>query len=209
MAHDSLGAKNQPQYSGSGVPADAADLSEIANYAAAIGNRKADASTVRTGLTGADVWPGLQFYETDTALTYVYVSGTGWVLATSTGTVFTETGEATKATAVGQTTTVASVTLTIAYPQSVEIAFTSQGQVNSPGINWAGNLILRVDGTQVGGTRRFSSLTASGNTPINLDRTVRARLAAGSRVITAAVAVDSASGGYPFVNNPQFEIWAV
>lgn len=76
--HDSLGTKNQPQYADTGGSDDAADLSEIANYAAKVGNRKADASSVRTALTGSDLWDGLEFFETDTGRTYLYWSG--WVL---------------------------------------------------------------------------------------------------------------------------------
>lgn len=75
MARDSSGTKNQPQYSSSGVPAQAADLSEVSNYAAGVGNRKTGTSTTRTGLTGADVWDGLEFYETDTGATWLYKGG--------------------------------------------------------------------------------------------------------------------------------------
>lgn len=77
MAHDSLGTKNQPQYSAAGVPADAADLSEVANYSAKVGNRKIGVASTRAGLTGNDVWPGLEFYETDTDNTYRYRTS-GW-----------------------------------------------------------------------------------------------------------------------------------
>lgn len=80
MAHDSVGGKNQPQYSSAGVPASAADLSEVANWAAYNGNRKSDTESVRSGLTGADVWDGLEFYTTDTKKLWTYVVGTGWVL---------------------------------------------------------------------------------------------------------------------------------
>jgi hypothetical protein len=82
MARDSSGTKNQPQYAGTGAPSDAADLSEVANYAAAVGNRKSGTNSVRLGLTGADVWDGLEFYETDTKLLYVYASTT-WLLFTA------------------------------------------------------------------------------------------------------------------------------
>jgi hypothetical protein len=80
MAHDSLGTKNQPQYSATGASSQAADLSEVANYAANIGNRRVDTSTVRTGLTGADVWEGLEFEETDTGYVYTYHTTGGWIL---------------------------------------------------------------------------------------------------------------------------------
>lgn len=93
MARDSSGAKNQPQYAGTGAPADSADLSEIANYAAQVGNRKAGPTTHttpslgRTTSTGADVWEGLEWEDTTDGFTYKYRSGawvrtfddTGWV----------------------------------------------------------------------------------------------------------------------------------
>ncbi|AGW41749.1 hypothetical protein O159_23110 [Leifsonia xyli subsp. cynodontis DSM 46306] len=59
------------------MPAQAADLSEVSNYAAGVGNRKTGTSTTRTGLTGADVWDGLEFYETDTGATWEHGSS-GW-----------------------------------------------------------------------------------------------------------------------------------
>lgn len=83
MARDTSGAKNQPQFSSGGVSSQAADLSEVANYAAYNGNRKVDTSTVRGPLAGADLWEGLQFRETDNPsgayLTYEVVGGS-WVL---------------------------------------------------------------------------------------------------------------------------------
>lgn len=81
MARDSSGPKNQPRYDALGIPADAADLTEISEYAAANGNRKALTSTQRLALTGADRWVGLEVFETDTQRTYEYQSG-GWVLRT-------------------------------------------------------------------------------------------------------------------------------
>lgn len=78
MARDSSGSKNQPHYANPGVPADAADMSEIADYAATIGNTRADTNAVRLGLTGSDLWDGLAFAETDTTITYLRVAGT-WV----------------------------------------------------------------------------------------------------------------------------------
>lgn len=80
MAADSYGTKNEPQFAGSGVPNDAGDLTLVAKYAADTGNRKAGTSAVRDSLAGNDVWPGLEFFETDTGLSYLYVSATsGWM----------------------------------------------------------------------------------------------------------------------------------
>lgn len=82
---DSSGAKNQPQYAGTGVPADAADLSELGNYAAYVGNRKvgptSNATTPslgRTTATGADVWDGLEWFDTDLWVPFVRKGG-AWV----------------------------------------------------------------------------------------------------------------------------------
>lgn len=77
MARDSSGSKNQPQYLGAGGLATAADQNEIANYAADVGNRKVGTAAARAALTGADVWDGLEFGETDTGREYVRISG-GW-----------------------------------------------------------------------------------------------------------------------------------
>ncbi len=77
MAQDSFGAKNQPQYAGTGTPADAADLSQISNYAANVGNRKVGTDSARLALAGADLWVGLLFGATDTGVEWVYLSG-GW-----------------------------------------------------------------------------------------------------------------------------------
>ena len=54
MARNSSGSKNQPHYSSSGAPDDAADLTEVADYAAAVGNRKAGTNADRLALSGAD-----------------------------------------------------------------------------------------------------------------------------------------------------------
>lgn len=82
MAATSYGTQNQPQWASTATPDIAADLSTLGNYAAKIGNRRADLSTVRTSLTGADVWEGLEFYETDTYLTYIYHSN-AWMVQTA------------------------------------------------------------------------------------------------------------------------------
>ena len=77
MARDSSGTKNQPQYLGTGGLATAADQNEIANYAADVGNRKVKTAAERAALSGADVWDGLEVFESDTGREYLRVSG-GW-----------------------------------------------------------------------------------------------------------------------------------
>lgn len=89
MARDTSGPKNEPQYNGSGVPADAADMTEIAAYAAFVGNMKAGpttgtatgpggANTGRTTSSGADVWEGLEWWDTSLKQKFRYTNG-GWV----------------------------------------------------------------------------------------------------------------------------------
>lgn len=89
MARDSSGTKNEPQYAGTGAPADAADLTEVAAFAAFTGNRKigpttgtatgpGGANTGRTTSTGADVWEGLMWRDTTDGKVYEYRSG-AWV----------------------------------------------------------------------------------------------------------------------------------
>lgn len=84
MARDNSGTKNEPQYTTTGAPADAADLTEIALYASTVGNRKvgptthATPSLGRTTSTGSDVWEGLLWGDTTDGWEYRYTSG-AWV----------------------------------------------------------------------------------------------------------------------------------
>jgi len=82
MARDSSGPKGQPRYDALGVPADAADLTELGDYAALVGNRKALTSAQRQALSGSDRWVGLEVAETDTNLTYIYTAE-GWRLVSA------------------------------------------------------------------------------------------------------------------------------
>lgn len=77
MARDTSGPKNEPRYAATGIPADAADLTELGAYAALVGNRKVLTNTQRVALAGADRWVGLEVYETDTDVSYRYTAG-GW-----------------------------------------------------------------------------------------------------------------------------------
>jgi hypothetical protein len=79
MAADSHGDKNEPQYAGSGVPQDAADLTEVAAYAAKVGNRKVGTVDLRNAAIGtAEAWEGLEWYDLTDGNIYLYVGG-GWV----------------------------------------------------------------------------------------------------------------------------------
>lgn len=76
MAADSYGAKQQPQYSGTGKPQSAADLSEIANYAALVGNRKVGSTAARNqAVTDGNVWEGLEWFDTSDGNLYLLKSG--------------------------------------------------------------------------------------------------------------------------------------
>lgn len=90
MAAETSGTRNQPHFSGAGVPADAADMTLISDYAATLGNRRSDLASVRAGLTGSDVWEGLEFRETDTFKTYVYTASS-WVLTDTPVAAYTPT----------------------------------------------------------------------------------------------------------------------
>jgi hypothetical protein len=78
MARETSGTHNEPQYSASGAPADAADLSEVATYAVLVGNRKVGTATARGLASGIDVWEGLMWGDTTDGLEYRYTSG-AWV----------------------------------------------------------------------------------------------------------------------------------
>lgn len=74
------GPKGQPRFDINDDPDFAADLTTVSEFAAQVGNRKAGTAAERQALSGTDSWPGMQFYETDTGVTYVYTS-TGAVIA--------------------------------------------------------------------------------------------------------------------------------
>jgi len=79
MARDSSGSKNEPQYDPNGIPADAADLTEVAAYAALVGNSKVLTDAQRVALAGADRWVGMTVYCTDTGVLWRY-KATGWAV---------------------------------------------------------------------------------------------------------------------------------
>lgn len=82
MARDSSGSHNEPVYLGSGAPATAADLNEVVAFAKATGNTKSGTAADRAALTGADVWDGLLFTETDTGRVALRLSG-AWIVISS------------------------------------------------------------------------------------------------------------------------------
>lgn len=83
-----VGPKGQPQVSSASDFTPAADITAVADFAAAVGNRRVGTSAQRTALAGADLSSGLEFYETDTAKTYIY-AGAAWVQTPVRGAVVT------------------------------------------------------------------------------------------------------------------------
>lgn len=90
MAHDSLGLDNEPQFANPGVPADAADLTELGLYSAKTGNRRKGTNADRLALVASEMRDGVEFVETDTTITYLRLSGT-WVPWSSNWITYTPT----------------------------------------------------------------------------------------------------------------------
>jgi hypothetical protein len=78
MASDSKGPKNEPEFAGGGAPQDAADLTEVAKYAALLGNHREGTTAQRQNLATNERWEGLLWSDTDTGLLLFY-TGTAWV----------------------------------------------------------------------------------------------------------------------------------
>jgi hypothetical protein len=137
------------------------------------------------------------------------VSLNTWFKAGGTASLLSAAPAPTAKASSGQETTLMKSTVTMPAAGDVWIAFTSLSQisVNGTSNNWAGNLAVRVDGVQVGGTRRVGNLASNDNSPVPTDRMVHARLAAGARAVTVVLTVDSGSSTSPFINNPQIEVW--
>jgi hypothetical protein len=79
MARSSSGTHNEPQYSGLSAPAIAANLSEVASFAATVGNAKSGTTAQMNALTGADLWAGLLFSNTTDGQLY-YCTGSVFIL---------------------------------------------------------------------------------------------------------------------------------
>lgn len=85
MAANSYGTRGNPVFSDSGAPDTAVDPSLAAQYGSIVGNRIVGTSTQRAAFSGiwagfsGGPWDGLEFYETDTNLVYLRVSG-AWVV---------------------------------------------------------------------------------------------------------------------------------
>jgi hypothetical protein len=78
MASDSKGPKNEPEFAGGGAPQDAADLTEVAKYAALLGNHREGTTAERQNLGPDERWKGLFWSDTETGLVLFY-TGAAWV----------------------------------------------------------------------------------------------------------------------------------
>lgn len=84
MARDSQGSHGHPQYSTSGVPADATDMSELGNYAALVGNIVVGTTTQRNAPTlpapfnPIPFWEGLWWSDITDGQLYRFTGGS-WV----------------------------------------------------------------------------------------------------------------------------------
>lgn len=209
MAADSYGPKGEPQFAGSGVPQDAADLSLVATYAAKVGNRVSGTSAERAAPDGWMPASGLEFYETDTGLTYLYVNPAGWVLQDGTATIYSEPAQPTLLTSAGQTKVVDSATITVQTPQPVMIVATALAQAGAASTNWAGNYWIAVNGVRAGVVLRIGNVNSTGNTPLPTTKIARALLVAGANKIELFTSIDAASGTGIYFNGPQIEVWPV
>lgn len=83
MALDSRGTKGQPQFSSSGVPAIDVDPSQVADYAAMVGNHIVGTTTQRLAAvvpgTSTPVWDELWWSDSTDGRVYQRISGS-WVL---------------------------------------------------------------------------------------------------------------------------------
>lgn len=99
--------KGVPRIEGNPAPTLRADHNALADYVFDVANRKAGTAAERNALTGSDVWPGLEFYETDSGATYLRTATNTWKLvsdftmAIPTGAALPQNGTDTAAPPVG------------------------------------------------------------------------------------------------------------
>lgn len=77
MAASSFGTKNEPQYADADAPDLALNPTQVAAYAAKVGNRRIGTTTERLAATGADVWESLIWGDTTEKADYKRI-GTAW-----------------------------------------------------------------------------------------------------------------------------------
>lgn len=72
------GPHNQPRWDVNDEADFAADLTEVSEFAAKVGNTRVGTTNQRNATAGADLWEGLRWYDTTTDLVYTY-NGSGWL----------------------------------------------------------------------------------------------------------------------------------
>lgn len=194
MAAKTWGSQNQPHFADGDAPDFAVDLTQASDYAALVGNRKVGTNAQRVALTGADVWDGLEFFETDTRGVFLH-NGGDWffgspvMLASAVG----PSGQTDCGTT--ETTVVQSTFTAVAggiYEAVGSIAFQQALQITQPG---SSIVRLKVDdnewGRVAGGSTTTYAVgaTIAGSVVVNLTG-----LGAGSHTI-AITAVDLTGGG--------------
>ncbi|MBF4574667.1 hypothetical protein [Frondihabitans sp. VKM Ac-2883] len=76
MARQGTGDKGQPTYDSNNPPDDAADLTELGQYAADVGNTRAGTTAQRNTFTNSGLaWEGLAWHDTTLKATLVFTAG--------------------------------------------------------------------------------------------------------------------------------------
>lgn len=70
------GPRNQPRFDVNDDADFAADLTTVSEFAALVGNRKVGSASQRNAAAGADVWTGLEWYDTTDGRVYLRVGST-------------------------------------------------------------------------------------------------------------------------------------
>lgn len=81
MAVDDRGERNRPIYAGVGAPADAEDLTYLGELATMLGTRRAGTAAQRQALSSEWLWEGLDWFETDTGITWRVDASGLWTIA--------------------------------------------------------------------------------------------------------------------------------
>ena len=90
MTASSYGPRNAPQFADGDAPDVAVNPTQVAAYAAKVGNRRVGTTAERTAATGLDVWEGLEWEDTTDGCTYKYIAA-AWHLYSRLVTSYTPT----------------------------------------------------------------------------------------------------------------------
>ena len=75
MTSSSTGAKNQPHFADADAPDVAVNPTQVADYAAKVGNRRVGTFGERQAASANDVWDGLAWFDTNENAEYIYRAG--------------------------------------------------------------------------------------------------------------------------------------